>query len=202
MVTRPAVAAESARIGPNAIIQTLAALRERIGASATDELLRAAGLGEYGVAVPSTMVPEADVSELYRVVRLRLDGPEADLVARLAGYKTADYVLANRIPRPAQTLLRLLPPRLAAPILLASITKHTWTFAGSGAVRVRGGRPPRIAIEGCPVCRGSRAQAPACSYYAASFEGLFRALVTARARAVEVDCEARGAPSCTFEIRW
>jgi divinyl protochlorophyllide a 8-vinyl-reductase len=202
-VTAPAaVRADSARIGPNAIIQTLAALRERIGASATGELLRAAGLSSYSVEVPTALVPERDVTELYRALRRQIDEPEATACARLAGYKTAEYVLANRIPRPAQFILRLLPPRFAAPVLLASITKHTWTFAGSGAVTVAGGAAPRIAIAGCPVCRGSHAQAPLCSYYAASFEGLFRALVTSRASVAEVACEASGASGCVFEIRW
>jgi divinyl protochlorophyllide a 8-vinyl-reductase len=197
-----AVRADSARIGPNAIIQTLAALRERVGAAATDELLRAAGLSGYAGEEPAAMVPEQDVTELYGALRGRLDEAEATACARLAGYKTADYVLANRIPRPAQFILRLLPPRLAAPVLLASITKHTWTFAGSGTVSVARGAAPRIAIAGCPVCRGSHARTPLCSYYAASFEGLFRALVTRRAAVAEVACEASGAPSCVFEIRW
>ena len=202
MTARPAVDAATARIGPNAIIQTLAALRERIGVRATSDLLRAAGLDRYRTEVPTAMVPEADVSDLYRTLRLRLDAAEAEAGARLAGDKTAAYVLANRIPRAAQMLLRLLPPRFAAPVLLSSITKHTWTFAGSGTVSIVSAAAPRIAIEGCPICRGSSAQAPLCGYYAASFEGLFRELVTAKATVVEVACQALGANGCVFEIRW
>jgi divinyl protochlorophyllide a 8-vinyl-reductase len=197
-----AIGAGAARIGPNAIIQTLAALRERVGGAVTEDLLRAAGLSRYDAEVPSAMVPERDVGELFRALRCRLDESEAIACARLAGYKTAEYVLANRIPRPAQFVLRLLPARLAAPVLLASITKHTWTFAGSGSVSVLRGAPVRIAIAGCPVCRGTRAAAPSCGYYAASFEGLFRALVTSRARATETACQATGAESCVFEVRW
>jgi divinyl protochlorophyllide a 8-vinyl-reductase len=200
-VARAALGADSARIGPNAIIQTLAALRERIGVRAAGELLRGAGLERYAADVPTAMVPEHDVSQLYRALREGLDEREADASARLAGDKTARYVLANRIPRPVQVVLRLLPPRFAAPVLLASITKHTWTFAGSGAVSVTGGPAPRLAIEGCPICRGSSAQVPLCGYYAASFEGLFRALVTPRAKVKEVECQALGAPRCVFEIR-
>jgi divinyl protochlorophyllide a 8-vinyl-reductase len=197
-----AVGADAARIGPNAIIQTLAALRERVGGAVTEELLRAAGLTRYAAQVPSAMVPEHDVSDLFHALRGGLDESEATACARLAGSKTADYVLAHRIPRPAQFVLRLLPPRLAAPVLLASITKHTWTFAGSGSVSVPSGAPVRIAIVGCPVCRGTRAAAPTCGYYAASFEGLFRALVTNRARVAEIACQATGAQSCVFEVRW
>jgi divinyl protochlorophyllide a 8-vinyl-reductase len=202
MGARAAVQAQTARIGPNAIIQTLAALRERIGAPATACLLRAAGLSRYETEVPSAMVPEHDVSELYRVLRMQLDEPSADHCARRAGARTADYVLANRIPRAAQMILRLLPARFAAPALLSSIAKHTWTFAGSGTVSVAGGSSPRIAIEGCPICRGSSAHRPVCGYYAASFEGLFRSLVSRRASVVEVECQALGAKQCIFEVRW
>ena len=192
--------AESALIGPNAIIRTVEALREIAGVAATDDLLKAARLERYREEFPATMVAQDDVTALYRAVRERLDEPAASAVARLAGVKTAEYILANRIPKPAQTVLRLLPARFASPALLSSINHHTWTFAGSGTVSIVSGAKPRIAIEGCPICRGAVSDAPACSYYAASFEGLFRALVTRRARVTEVECEASGAPQCTFEI--
>ncbi len=199
--TGAATAAEPARIGPNAIIRTVEALRERLGDPTTDSLLRAAELGRYRTEPPTAMVPEEDVSALYRALRVRLGEDEARESARLAGRKTASYLLANRIPRPAQTILRLLPARFAAPALLASITKHSWTFAGSGTVSIAKGPPIRIAIEGCPICRGSAGKAPLCAYYAATFEGLFRTLVAARATVTEVACEALGAGGCVFEIR-
>jgi divinyl protochlorophyllide a 8-vinyl-reductase len=192
----------AARIGPNAIIRTVEALRERIGTSATADLLVAARLERYGTAFPTDMVPEEDVGALYRALRAVLDAGEADASARLAGVKTADYLLAYRIPKPAQVVLRALPGRFAAPILLSSITKHTWTFAGSGVVDVGPGPPVRIAITGCPICRDERANEPLCGYYAATFERLFTALVSRRARAVETACAAVGAPSCRFEIRY
>jgi divinyl protochlorophyllide a 8-vinyl-reductase len=202
MTASPAAGAIAGRIGPNAIIRTLEALRERIGGAATDDLLRVAKLGLYSAATPTAMVPEADVGALYRVLRARLGENEANATARLAGFKTARYLLANRIPRPAQALLRLLPARFAAPLLLSSITKHTWTFAGSGTVSVCTGPPLRIAIEGCPVCRGAVGQGPLCCYYAASFEELFRELVSARATVDEIACVALGAGSCVFAIQW
>lgn len=194
--------AGGARIGPNAITRTVEALRERIGAGATGELLRAAGLERYGAQEPTAMVPEGDVSALYRALRAQLTAAEASASARLAGLKTARYVLANRIPRVARLLISVLPPSLAAPLLVASITKHTWTFAGSGTVSAAAGPPARIAIEGCPICRDAVGNAPLCDYYAASFEGLFRALVSRRATVTEVACEARGAKGCVFEIAY
>ena len=124
--------AGTARIGPNAITRTIEALRERVGAAATSEVLRAAGLGQYGTVLPTAMVPEHDVTALYVALRTHLSERECDASMRLAGRKTAAYLLAHRIPRFAQVMLRLLPARFAAPALLRSITKHTWTFAGSG----------------------------------------------------------------------
>jgi divinyl protochlorophyllide a 8-vinyl-reductase len=201
-IASPDAGIEPARIGPNAIIQTLEALRELRGGGATDDLLLAAGLERYAAESPTAMVPEGDVSLLYRMLRTRLGEPEANATMRLAGAKTAAYLLANRIPRPAQVVLRRLPARFAAPLLLSSITKHTWTFAGSGVVSIASGPPLRIAIRSCPICRGAVGDRPHCSYYAASFEGLFRVLVDARSSVVEVACEGSGAPSCVFEFRW
>ncbi len=194
--------AHPAQIGPNAIVRTLEAMRERAGDATADAVMRRAGLERYAREAPAEMVPEAEVIALYRAMRADLGRAEADANARLAGEKTADYLLAHRIPRAAQTVLRLLPPRVAAPVLLAAIGKHTWTFAGSGVVRARAGRPASIAIEACPMCRETVDDAPVCTYYAATFERLFRTLVSGRARAVEVTCAATGADRCTFEIRY
>ena len=167
----------------------------------TGELLRAAGLESYAAEMPSEMVPEGDVTALYRTLRTRLSESAADASMRLAGRKTAAYLLAHRIPRAAQAILRSLPGRLAAPVLLRAITRHTWTFAGSGIGSAAVGPPVRISIAGCPLCRDSIATAPICRYYAESFEALFRELVSARASASEIHCEAAGARSCVFEIR-
>jgi divinyl protochlorophyllide a 8-vinyl-reductase len=166
-------------------------------------MLSAAGLGRYGYGEepPAAMVPEEDVSALYRTLRLALDAPRARGIACSAGTKTAHYVLANRIPRPAQLLLRCLPAKVAAPLLLTSIARHTWTFAGSATVNFQT-RPPRITIAGCPICRASCGEPALCEYYAASFETLFRTLVSRRAIVRESACEASGAPACVFEIRW
>ncbi len=193
--------AEPARIGPNAIIRTVEALRERLGAPAAGEVLRAAELEQYVTALPAAMVSELNVIALYRSLRAQLDEQQANAVAHAAGLKTADYLLANRIPRPAQIVLRLLPARFASPLLLGSITRHTWTFAGSGTVSVIAGPPVRITIAGCPICRGATGKAPLCTYYTATFEGLFRTLVSARSTVREIACEASGAPACVFEIR-
>jgi divinyl protochlorophyllide a 8-vinyl-reductase len=145
-------------------------------------------------------VPESDVSLLYRTLRERAGEAAAAELGRDAGARTARYLLANRIPRVVQRVLRRLPPRLAASALLAAISRNTWTFAGSGRVKLQAGRPVRIAIEACPLCRDETLARPACDYYAGTFEGLFRALVAGDARAVESACAATGADACRFEI--
>jgi len=197
-----AIVPPTGRIGPNAIIRVAEALRDRIGVAATEALFNAAGLAHYLRELPSTMVDETEVRRLHEVMRRDLGDATARLVAREAGARTAAYLLADRIPRPVQWLLKILPATAAARVLLAAISRHAWTFAGSGEFSAHAGRPLVLAIRRNPMCAGLRADAPACDFYAATFEGLFGALVHRRARVVETACEARGAPACVFEVRW
>ncbi len=62
----------------------------------------------------------------------------AFVIAEEAGARTADYIIANRIPRAVVWLLKRLPPALAAPMLMAAIRKHAWTFVGAGAFAAQG----------------------------------------------------------------
>ena len=193
---------DRARIGPNAITQVAAALQERYGPERAASVLLEAGLGGYLVSPPAGMVPEFEVVALHRVLRAGLETEQREAVCRDAGERTADYLLANRIPRPVQALLRLLPAPLASRALLAAISRHAWTFAGSGHFVATAGNPVRLSIEGCALCRGAVFDSPGCSYYAATFERLYRVLVSPRARAREVACQGCGAPACRFEVEW
>ena len=195
-------AAGGARIGPNAVIQVTAALTRRLGAAAAREMLVAAGLGAYVKAPPRQMIDEREVIALHALLRERLQPTTAAEVVRAAGLATGDYLLAHRIPRLAQWVLRSLPAQLAAPLLLGAIRRHAWTFCGSGHVTARAGRPLVITIEDCPICRGANAVRPQCDYYAATFARLFRRLVHRHARVRETACRAAGADSCRFEIDW
>jgi divinyl protochlorophyllide a 8-vinyl-reductase len=123
-------------------------------------------------------------------------------VSHAAGVATADYLLAHRIPKPVQLLLKLLPAPLACRLLLAAISRHAWTFAGSGRFDARPGRPTLLTIRDNALCRGQHSDHPVCDYYAATFEQLFRVLVHRQARVTELSCEARGDDACSFEIRW
>lgn len=192
----------AARIGPNAVIRVAEALRSEFGPDGAQGVFAAAGLARYLDAPPEQMVDEAEVALLHRRLRESLGNEAARRIGRAAGLRTGDYLLAYRIPRPVQWLLRSLPAPLAARVLLAAIARHAWTFAGSGRFRALHGRPLLLFIERNPLCRGVRADQPLCDFYAATFERLFRELVHRATRVREIACESTGAPACVFEVRW
>jgi divinyl protochlorophyllide a 8-vinyl-reductase len=192
----------SPRIGPNAVTRVAEVLAERFGAPRMAAIFRSAGLARYVDVLPTQMIDEAEVIRLHAELRATLDAVAARDVAREAGRRTGDYLLAHRIPQMVQELLKCLPPVLAARVLLVAITRHAWTFAGSGRFEVLGYSPVRVSISGNPLARAVRADEPQCEYYAATFERLFIALVSRNSNVVETHCEAAGAAACIFEIRW
>lgn len=191
-----------ARIGPNAITQLAGALEHRLGSGAAREFLCSVGLGGYADAPPRQMVDECEVIALHSAVRARLAPEAARGVAHDAGIATGDYLLAHRIPQPAQWVLRALPAPLASRLLLVAITRHAWTFVGSARFTTRGAYPVRIILKGCPICRGAQSAAPLCEYYAATFNRLFSSLIHPRTKVRETACIAAGDPACRFEIEW
>lgn len=199
---REGVNGHAARIGPNAIIQMTEALRKEGGNALAATLLGKAGLSHYLVEPPSDMVPENEVIALHRAVRDHFDQERTDALAAHAGLLTGDYVMANRIPAPVRFLLRLMPPRLAAILLLKAIARHAWTFSGTGHFTVESSNPVRVSIANNPLCRGLKAHTHQCAYYAATFERLFSGLVAPGARCTETACQAVNGPKCVFEIKW
>jgi divinyl protochlorophyllide a 8-vinyl-reductase len=198
----PRAPAQAGRIGPNAITRVAEVLRERLGDAAAQRLFGRAGLRPYLAQPPEAMVDEAEVTRLHQVLRESLGPTQARQVAREAGTRTARYLLAHRIPRPAQAVLKRLPAALAAPALLSAIGRHSWTFAGSGSFRSQAGHPVVLSITHNPMCRGATLPEPGCDFYAATFEHLFRVLVHPSSTVVETHCEACGDPMCRFELRW
>jgi divinyl protochlorophyllide a 8-vinyl-reductase len=190
------------RVGPNAITRVAEALRAHRGERVCREVFAAAGLSHHLDDPPTRMVAEADVATLQRALREALGDAHAARISREAGKLTGDYLLAHRIPRLVQWLLRALPARLAARVLLATITRHAWTFAGSGTMRAEAGNPARVTITGCPLCLGQHADHPICELYAVTLERLFTHLVHPGTVVREVACEAMGAEGCTFLIAW
>lgn len=190
------------RIGPNAILQVMAAVDARLGRTDRDALLQGAGLSRYLEAPPRDMVPQGDVAILQRELRAQLGSTRAREVAIDAGRRTADYLLAHRIPTVVQRMLRYLPRGLSCRLLAAAIARHAWTFAGSGRFSVSRGAPLRFTITGNPLCSAIHTEHPVCDYFVATFEGLFQSIVDARMRVVERSCEACGDKACVFDVCW
>lgn len=187
------------RIGPNAVLQTLRALRELEGPEVALQLSAQAGLPTDW---PAGMIPEVWFVHLVQALRAALPAARAEAVLRRSGAYTAEYVSRNRIPALFRGLLRVLPARLGLPLLLAAFRRHAWTFAGAGRFHAEGAFPGTLVLDGCPTCReesAAAAQDHAGAYYEAAFEGLLR-LAARDVRVREVACQANHAPRCRFQI--
>ena len=192
------MAAASGQIGPNALTQLLPLLERVGGAELRERLLARAGVFE--LPDMTGLIDEAPVARLHQAMRAEVP----DLAPRLAweaGARTADYILAHRIPRAVQAVLKPSPAWIAGPVLSKAIARNAWTFAGSGRFEVVRGWPAVFLIHDNPVVRGERSDTCLCHWHAGVFERLYRVLVTDRARAREVACCACGAPACRFELR-
>jgi divinyl protochlorophyllide a 8-vinyl-reductase len=188
------------KIGPNAIIQTVHALKEIVGLRQTEELLACADRTDLLAHLPEEMIDEQEFQALVGTLFAQLGEPQALRILRRSGQLTARYLLRHRIPQPAQRMLRLLPETIALRLLLAAINKHAWTFVGSGEFRYTLGRNPAITITRCILCADLQSETPICSFYTGCFEHLFRTLIDPRARVVETDCESCGGNCCRFAI--
>lgn len=186
-------------IGPNALIQTAAALYELEGAAAAT-VLAAAGEPTLREHPPEDMVDERRFSHLVSALVDTLGAERAEKVLELSGALTADYLLEHRIPPPFQWLLRRLPRDLGLRLLLNAVASHSWTFAGSGRFRydLPGDGLAELTIEGCPACRGLVTDRPICGFYAGTFERLFRKLVDDRMRVTSKGCQACGGSCCAL----
>jgi divinyl protochlorophyllide a 8-vinyl-reductase len=190
------------RIGPNAVIRVAEGLDAFEGRAVTGRVFSASHIAHYLKVPPSDMVAESDVTALHRELHATLGLSRARSVAWIAGQRTADYLLSNRIPKPVQKILKVLPSRLASRVFLAAISRNAWTFAGSGRFSYKLDHPVNFSVADCPICRGLHTSAPCCDYYAATFERLFAELVHPEARVVETACAAMGARACNFHISW
>jgi divinyl protochlorophyllide a 8-vinyl-reductase len=163
-----------ALIGPNAVLQAVAVMEDLLGAAETRAILLDAQIH----ALPSgeAMIPEVQALRLHRW--LALHEPMGCLdIAEEAGARTADYIIANRIPKPAVWLLRRLPAALAAPLLMAAIRKHAWTFIGAGSFTPQGAW--QFTIDRSKTEDAVPVPESLYHWYAAVFARLYRQLVAA-----------------------
>lgn len=189
------------KIGPNAIIQTVAALREILGDDAARAALVRGGAGNLPDHLPHELIDER---EFHALVELLLEqiGEERTLhVMVRSGQLTSDYVFANRIPVVARALLRLLPPRLGLRLLLPAMQRHTWTFAGSGVFAYDLTPTPSLSIANGSLFDTPAMAAAMCAYYRGAFEQMFRKLICPQATLRELECQARGDRRCRYVIQ-
>lgn len=187
---------ETGRIGPNAILQLVDVLERR----GEFDLCRLV-LAEAGVLRPSRdsgMLPEADCAAMHQALRRVSSGAEGLLEE--AGLATGDYILTHRIPKLAQKVLRVLPERVAVPVLTRAIARHSWTFAGTGEFRVESMRPLVLSVARNPLVAGWSADQPQCIWHVSVFRRLYGRLVWPGVRVREVACCACGDVACRFEI--
>lgn len=184
----------AAKVGPNAVTQVAAALRAAGGDGLADQVFGTAGLAGILATPPEKMVDQNVAARLHDTLRQTLPPQDAQNISEDAGVRTADYLLANRIPRGAQWAMKTLPPRLAALILLKAMASNAWTYAGTGHVRTKTGNPCTLEIIDNPLAQ------PFCPWHVAVFERLFRALVTKNAKVTHRSCCANGAVACQFNI--
>ncbi len=188
---------DAARIGPNAVLQTLRAARELEGASFECDLLETTGLRRESCRA---MIPETWFVDLVTALRALRPHDRSEAILSRAGELTGQYVAENRIPPPFRWVLGALPARLALPLLLLAFSRHAWTFAGRGGFSTEGPYPGVIRLTDSPTCRTTNAAEPAGAYYAAAFERLLQ-LAAPGVRVREIECAALGFPACRFEIR-
>jgi divinyl protochlorophyllide a 8-vinyl-reductase len=126
---------QGGRIGPNAVLQLIPVLQRAAGPILTARLMAEAGL--QGPPSDHGLMAEAPAHALHRAVRAALPDKAPSILSE-AGTRTADYILAHRIPKPAQAVLRWMPDVLATPALSKAIAKNAWAFAGSGRFTLQG----------------------------------------------------------------
>lgn len=192
----------SGHIGPNSVIQLVAALKQLGETEAMERLFADADRAAWIETPPSSMIPAHEAARLHQGLRDVLPVARAEAVLSLAGRLTAEYLLAVRIPRPAQVILKILPARLAASVLMKAISANAWTFGGADGFSYTVGSGVEAVIKNNPLCEGLHAEAPTCVWHAAVFETLFRALVSPATQAREALCCAQGNDSCHFQLIW
>ena len=183
-------------MGPLSILKVVEATEKICGASASEELLKSAQV--FRLPAHDEPVRETRVADLHAALRREFPD-KVELIARLAGRLSADFVMEHRMSQRAQSMLQSMPWHISAWLLGRSTELNSWTFAGSGKFSIVGRLD--FEIEGNPVIKGQETDAPICHYHAAQLERLFQKMVDVNLVCVETACAAAGDDHCHFSIR-
>lgn len=123
---------------------------------------------------------------------------EGFAIARDAARRTADYIIANRIPAAAAALLRVLPARLAAPMLMHSIRSHAWTFIGAGQFEPHSAWT--FTIGRTRADDGLRVPDSTFGWYGAVFERLYQRLVAPDCRIEMAPVNGPAYAACQYRL--
>lgn len=190
------VARSPALIGPNAVLQTEAALEAAGGVLLVRRVFERAGLERLLEHRPEEMIEEHVPQALFAAMFDSMPRRDGIRIALDAGRRTGRYILENRIPMPVRWLLRMLPADLVAPLLLSAIERHAWTFAGSGECQVEVGPPARLHIADNPM------RMPLCAWHTGVLEVLFKALVAEQTQVFHTTTKPGARSVCTFTMTW
>ena len=134
------------KIGPNSIIQTVAALDAKYGKTKAEAILKKIGQGHFIGNMPKEMIEESKFHVMVISLQKEIGDTATAGILKDSGERTARYLLKVRIPGIFQKLVKLLPSRLAFKLFLFAISKNAWTFAGSGKFSYTMSRPPEITV--------------------------------------------------------
>lgn len=168
---------EYGKIGPNAIIQTVEALKEAYGETQVALMLQKTHYAHFVDSLPDEMIAEQTFYALVQELDKVLPHNDIHTILKRSGQLTAFYLLQHRIPQFAQRLLPIMPRRVGLWLLLSAVQKHSWTFVGSGHYRFTVGTPPMITIVHTNATSVGLTE-PIWHFYYGCFEQLLRALIT------------------------
>lgn len=187
-------------IGPNSIIQTLAALRERFGEERMRELLSGCASTRWIDEPPDATIDETAFREMVDALNRRLGMDELHDTMLRSGRRTAEYVLAHRLPPAVGWLVKFLRKGPGPMLLLQAIALNARTFGESGSYRF-GTRPVlHVEVANPVLCSTPALAAAVCRYYRGAFERLFEVLIDPSTILVQERCQADGAPACVYRI--
>ncbi|MEM9108076.1 MAG: bacteriochlorophyll 4-vinyl reductase, partial [Pseudomonadota bacterium] len=159
-------------VGPNAVLQLVGVLREQEEKNLAERVFAAADLTFLLYRPPKSMIDERIPKRLFDTLWTELPTDRAGHIARESGKRTADYVMATRIPVLVRYIFRITPPWLASLLLLKAIERNAWTFAGSGTCSTRWQPKATISIKNNPLAMHD------CLWHIAVFEQMFKSLVS------------------------